>query len=187
MLILFVKKNIKLSFLLVFLMLLSAVVYFGIRLWLLQNNKTLFKTDETRALSSLRQYKNSLTGISIQIPKDLMERDLGEGAIYYDFVRFEEVTVGKDKGVALGIRESSLQDEVERIKKDFETQGDALLVEQKNTKVNGYKAVNLTYKPKQKKDGEDRTIVIFTKDKFTYSISTVPSQIDKIIKSVKFL
>lgn len=138
--------------------------------------------------SGLISYKNMLTGLSFKYPASLTERDMGQGVEYYNFVRFEEPLDGSVKGIGFGVqKDTGYSEEAERIKKDFDKQGEGILSEQKKITIAGNPGILLTYKPKRESaDLEVRSIAVFSKGEYTYSISTVPDQIDKILKSVSF-
>ncbi len=189
------KNNNKAVFLIisfVIFTLLTLAIYFSLRVYGLNKKGKLANALtgsrlENTTDSEWKEYKNSLLGFRMSYPPSLVERDLGQSATYYNFIRFEEVKLTSDKGIAVGVRESSLVDEVNRIKKDFESQEDAVLSEQKKVKVAGTDGTWLHYKPKvEEGNEEERVIVIFARDKFSYSISTVPEQINRVINNFTF-
>jgi len=133
-----------------------------------------------------KEYNNSQMGFSMLYPPSLTEKDLGPGATYINFIRFEENEKSTEKGMAIGIVESGLTEEADRIKKDFENQGNAILVEQKKVKVDGVNGVWLYYKPEKVDGSEERIVVIFSRGNYAFSVSTVPEQMDKVLDGFKF-
>jgi len=66
-------------------------------------------------------------------------------------------------------------------------EGNARLDNEQEIKMGDFYAVILNYTSGDKTQGEDRSIVIIQKDDKSYSISTVPEQIDKVISSFSFI
>ena len=76
------------------------------------------------------------------------------------------------------------KEEVENTKTSFSKQ-DAKLVKEEKINVGDQEGIRLDFEPEG--EGEKRSAVIFSKEKYSYSISTVPEQIEKVIQSFKFL
>ena len=132
-------------------------------------------------------YTNEEFGYYLKHPPLLYKRDLGSAGGYIDFIRFEENQFSTGHGLAVGVRETNLLEETENIKKEFDQLGGAKLVEETKISVNGIEGVRLLYKPQNDKDGENRVIVILNNSKYSYSISTVPEQINKVLTEFGFI
>jgi hypothetical protein len=131
-------------------------------------------------------YKREMFNYSINYPGSLTVKELGSGGGYIDFVRFEENVNPNYKGFAIGVGEQKITNEINRIKAAFEKEN-AFLAEDANIVYKGLDAKRLDYKPNKVEDGEERVVVIFNKGKYTYSISTVPWQIEDVLKRFEFL
>lgn len=131
-------------------------------------------------------YKNELFNYSVSYTSNLIVRELGSGGGYINFVRLEEVGGSPLKGFAIGVSEQNLNTEVVRIKNAFRSEN-AFLAEETTIDFKDLGARQLYYKPQKIEDGEERLIVIFQKGQYTYSISTVPWQIDEVLGRFEFL
>jgi hypothetical protein len=132
-------------------------------------------------------YKSELFKFAVDYPKSLTVNEEGSGGGYIDFVRFEDNGTSSFKGFAVGVSEQSFDNEVKRIKKAF-TDENAYLAEETTIDFQGLSAKQLYYKPQSLKNGEEeRTIVIFNKGKYSYSISTIPYQLGDILSRFQLL
>lgn len=131
-------------------------------------------------------YTSDLFNYKINYPSSLAVRQLGSGGGYIDFVRFEEGDGNLFKGFAVGVSEQSLANETERIKRLFESEN-AYLVQETSLNYNGTNAKRLYYKPQKIENSEERVVVIFSDGQYTYSISTVPGQINEMLSKFEFL
>lgn len=131
-------------------------------------------------------YKNDMFNYKIEYPDSLVVRQLGSGGGYIDFVRFEESSGGDFKGFAVGVSEQTFTNEIDRIKKIFESES-AYLVQESTIDTNGMSARRLYYKPQKIGGGEERIIVIFSDGQYTYSVSTAPGQINEIMGRFEFI
>lgn len=134
-----------------------------------------------------KEYNNEEPKFTMKYPSDLEIHDMGQSVHYYHFIRFEEKENSDIKGVGVGINETSVESEVDRIKEDFVTQGEGVLYEQKKFKIGELSGTMLHYKPKKESaDIEEKSIAIFQNGHFAYSVSTVPGQIEKVLSGFKF-
>lgn len=133
------------------------------------------------------EYVNPEYGISFSRPKFLYLRETKNQGGYEYFARFEENEFSTARGIALGIRKISFEEEVERLKKELESDFDVRLIRQDKLRIDKRDAVRLDYEPSKKTEFEPRSIVFVGKGDLTYSISTVPEQINGIIDSLKLL
>lgn len=131
-------------------------------------------------------YERRELGFSMKYPSSLYLNDMAPHGEYYDFIRFEEGEKSRHKGISLGISQSNLKVEVERIKRDFENQ-EAKLVEEKDVIFKGFTAKRLHYVPIEIQNGEERLVVVIANNNYVYSISSVPDQMNEIIKNFNFL
>ncbi len=132
-------------------------------------------------------YVNKKFGYSLSHPSLLFKNEFKNPGRYLHFVRFEETNFSNQKGVAVGVSQGSLEEEAKIIKEEFGS--DAKLVSEKYITVNGVKGLNLEFEPNNSslKESEKRAVVIFEKEGWVYSISTVPEQIERVLESFKFL
>ena len=65
------------------------------------------------------------------------------------------------------------------------TESGAKLVKEDKITVDDFEGTRLDFEPTG--EGEKRSVVIFSKGDYSYSISTVPEQVEKVIESFKFL
>lgn len=131
-------------------------------------------------------YRSDMFNYIIEYPEELDVNQLGSGGGYIDFVRFEENANFKTKGFAIGVSEHNLPNEVKRIKNQFENEN-ANLVEEKSVSFRGLAARQLHYKPMNPEDGEERLLIIFNRAPYTFSVSTVPSQIEEVLSKFEFI
>jgi len=131
-------------------------------------------------------YANSEYGITFKIPKLLLKRDsLGENEYLY-FVRFEENKFSREKGVAMGIRESDLEKEKTLLKKEMEDAGGKLSNETKLA-IKDFPAERMDFKPDSQNKGlEDRSVILIERFGKVFSISTSPDQLDRLISTINF-
>lgn len=132
-------------------------------------------------------YTSPEYGFSIKHPRFLSPRERENVGEYLSFVSLEENDFSQGKGMAIGIRKTGLSEEVEKIKKEMEQGIDAKLVKEEELVVNGLPAARLEYEPETPGEGEARVVVILNTNQYSYSISTTPAQIDKIVASFKLI
>jgi hypothetical protein len=132
-------------------------------------------------------YQNNEFKFSFDRPKFLQKNELEDAGNYSSFIRFEETQFSRAKGLAVGVRENSLENEVEQLKLELEKDFDIRLISESKILIDGYDAIRLKYEPKNKSEFESRDFIVINNGKFSFSISTVPEQIDRVISSFKFL
>lgn len=188
-----VGSTFKFGVAILFLALLASTAYLLIRVNSASRNTPL-KTQTTASARTTDEkptewqtYTNEKFGFYIKYPRLLYKRELGQIGGYLSFTRFEENKFSSGHGLAVGVRESSLEAEVEQIKKEFEKLGGARLIHEQKIVFNGINGAKLYYKPEKGDDGEERVVVILNNDKYSYSISTVPEQIGKILEEFGFI
>jgi len=145
------------------------------------------KPDELIVNSDWGEYANEEYGFKFLHPKLLYKTEFKNQGGYIFFVKFEENKYSLGKGVAIGIRQSEKGRDVENVKNDIAREGNARLDNEQEIKMGDFYAVILNYTSGDKTQEEDRSIVIIQKDDKSYSISTVPEQIDKVISSFSFI
>lgn len=131
------------------------------------------------------EYKNEEYGFSVEIPRLLSKRDSRNQGEYLYFIRFEENRFSRGKGLAIGVSNLGLEEQEKRIVEALEDSGSSVGPERKEFESKGTKIIKLEYP--EGEGTEARTIVIFDNGKYTFSISSTPSQIDKVVSSFKFL
>ena len=132
--------------------------------------------------SNWTPYVNSEYGFALSHPPLLIKSEVMGGEYVY-FVKFVENELSEDKGVSVGVSELSFEDEVEKIKKAiFESDKISPVIEKKiNTGL--FEAVRLEYDPPSGLGLEKRVIVVVGAEKYSYSVSTTPEQIDGVLES----
>lgn len=133
------------------------------------------------------EYVNSDFGYKIEHPPLLTKKEYNDEGGYKNFVRLEETEHSLGKGVAVGVSESSLIDEVERLKIDMGKFEGAKLVSEGKLDLMKYDGFILEYEIENNIGGESRVIVFIKKDNYVYSISTVPEQMQKVLSGFSFL
>ena len=135
-------------------------------------------------------YKSEDYFFSVDYNKALQVNELGRQGGYLFFVRFEQYSSGKYPGFAIGVSELGLKSEVSRLKSNFSADGNAELVEEKDTTFKNLPAQSLLYKPTeealQEDYLEDREVIIVYKEPYTYSISALPEAIPGVEENFKF-
>lgn len=131
------------------------------------------------------EYVNEKYGYSVEYPKFLFKEELENEGGYLSFVKFTETEFTQAKGMGVGVRKDSLENEVERLKSDLGREFNVKLTNEKNIKVGGQKAVILEYEPAADEKLIAKNLIIVANGDFVYSISTVPAQTGRIIGSFK--
>lgn len=157
----------------------------------------LYSSDEVTAQPSIavnqfawKTYESKTFGFSINYPASLDVNDMGNVGGFIDFVRFEEAPSLNltDKGIAVGVSTLSLEKETIKIKNQFDSEGGALLADETRVEYKGFTATKLYYKPEDPTQDEERIVLIVNNKKgYTYSISTVPEQMPRVMEGFNFL
>lgn len=144
------------------------------------------KTDEEKTSGELewKEFVNQDYGIRFEVPSLLLKTKRENVNGYKYFMRFEENKFSEKKGVALGVTERSRSQEVEYIKEMIEKENPNIHPAIKIFDLAGYGATQIDY---EEQEGlEARSIVIINDGKFTFSLSTVPEQIERVKSSLMF-
>lgn len=148
-----------------------------------ESPKDIVQIDQNQTLN-WRIYENEKYSYTLKYPPLLYKREFENQGGYLHFVRFEENKFSLDKGLAFGVSDGSLENEVKRIKQEF-SQG-AKLVNEAEVDIGDIKGIRLDYEP-EVRGGEKRAVVIFNGRGYSYSLSSVPEQIEKILAGFRFL
>ena len=148
--------------------------------------QNLSQQDNQESPSGWDIYTNEEYYVKFSHPRFLLKRVYEKTGGYELFVVFEENELSLGKGVAFGVGKTGLEEEVERIKSGISKEGNTRLSNDENIVVSEMKARLLSFES-QEKFLENRSFLIIEKDSYTYSISTVPEQMQKIIDSLEFL
>lgn len=130
-------------------------------------------------------YTNPEYKFSIRHPRFLYPTEIVNKGGYLVFIRFEENSFSQGKGLAVGVSEALQEEEVKRVKKEIASFFEGTLTKEEEIGIGDIKGIRLEYEPEEKEVAEDRSIVIFTKGNHTFSISSVPEQIEQIVLSFK--
>ena len=128
-------------------------------------------------------YTNPEYKFSIRHPRFLYPTEIVNNGGYLVFIRFEENSFSQGKGLAIGVREASQEEEVKRVKKEITSSFEGELIKEEEMGIGEIKGIRLQYEPEEKEKAENRSIIIFTKGNHTFSISSVPGQIEQIVFS----
>jgi len=134
-------------------------------------------------------YKNDKFGYSVDYPKFLYREELEGRGDYLGFTIFSENEFTQAKGMGIGVRKDSLENEVGRLEKNLEEEFGTEPSGEEEIKIDGRKAILIKYEPvaSEEEDLMAKNIIVVEKDGYVYSISTVPEQTERVIKSFKFI
>lgn len=179
--------NLGLMFLFLSLLTLATYLFFRVSFSTKKeiNSQDSKKEKVSESESNWEVYSNTEFGISFAHPRLLYKKEFRNQAGSLYFVRFEETKFSRGKGIAVGVKEGNLEEEVANFKKEFENQAD--LTKESQIIVNTFKGVRLDFEPRESSLLEKRSIVILEKSGKVYSISTVPKQIDRVLESFNFI
>ena len=131
-------------------------------------------------------YTNEEYGFSIKHPRLLYKQEYKNEGGYLFFVQFLETQYTEAKGLKIGVSKNSLENEATRTKKMLE-EGEGILMSESEVLVNTMRGKRLEFKPMEEAGGELRplAIVIVYDGVYSYSISSIPGQIDVIVDTFK--
>jgi len=187
------KSVFKFGIMFLFISTVSVASYLFLKLRAVNNeaksaiDKQVSKQTEMITTNQWEEYVDEEFGIILSHPSLLIKRETVEHGEYLKFVRFEETKNSIAKGVALGISSKVLKEEINKIKNEMEKSGEAELTKEQNFKIEDNDAVLLEYETDKESDVENRVVVIFRKGLYTYSVSTAPDQMGKVLSSIKFI
>ena len=130
-------------------------------------------------------YSNEIFSVSFMHPDLLIKRSYENSGGYELFVVFEENNLSREKGVAFGVSRTGIDEETERIKNNISGQGSSEVVREDEVDFKGKRAKYLVFESRDE-TLENRSVLIVQKEDYTYSFSTVPEQMRKLISSIKF-
>lgn len=133
-----------------------------------------------------RVYQDTIYGYEIAVPKLLIERKYKNNGRFVQFVLYEETQFSNEKGVALGISKLNIEKEIDELKKDM-TNEKAVVASEENIKVDGFDGILINFEPEDEEILEKRSVFLVSKNNLTFSISSVPEQIPRLIDNFKFL
>lgn len=131
-------------------------------------------------------------GYRIKYPPYLEFESVEEKGSYESFIRFlADSKKPNEKGIAVGVRKSGLEEEASLIKKEVTLNGEAKLVEEEEFTYLGYDAIGLSFEPIEGTKNfdylESRSVVIVNNGEYSYSISTTPSQMQLVLDNFEFV
>lgn len=116
---------------------------------------------------------------SVYVPRLLVKREYDDSGNYLFFVRFEENRFSEDRGVAIGVSDRILEEEETKTREIIEAGFSDKKPKKEIVKLTDHDAIRLDY---QEAEGfESRTIILVNNGDYTYSLSTVPEQIDNVL------
>jgi hypothetical protein len=115
----------------------------------------------------------------------LHKLEYDESEDYDYFIVFEENQFSKEKGVAFGVSSDGLEKEVNKIKNSVTNQNGSILVKEGKYDFRGLKSWLLKYET-ENSSLESRVFFIFERGDYTFSFSTVPEQIQRLMDSIEF-
>ncbi len=132
-----------------------------------------------------REYINKMYGYKVLYNKFLDAREYDDPGEYLHFVKFEENRYSNTKGFAIGVTTRSKDEEKDKIINNFKEEYGVDADSESNIKADKYEGVQLTF---SQQDGlEARSIVIIKNGNYTYSISTVPEQIELVLSNLDII
>jgi hypothetical protein len=133
-------------------------------------------------------YENFEFNFRLEVPRLLLKEEAHDKANYTYIVIFGENRYSNSRGVAIGVTDRPLEEEIELVKGQYEKSGEAELNTESVIEVAGEKGTRLSFKPKGESDElEAKDVVVFRHGNYTYTLSTVPEQVEHIVGSFKFL
>jgi hypothetical protein len=131
-----------------------------------------------------QEFTNDKYGFTVARPPLLIKRETENEGGYLYFVRFEENQYSLGKGVAIGVGENTRDEEVNNIKKSIKDEAGIDPDSEEEIIVSDQDAIKLTYHDNGQY--ESRAFVVFEKNGKTFSISTVPEQMNRVVESFEF-
>ncbi|KKQ36098.1 MAG: hypothetical protein US53_C0064G0003 [Candidatus Woesebacteria bacterium GW2011_GWA1_37_7] len=126
------------------------------------------------------QYSNSDYNFSLNIPQGLHKSEFeGQGGYDY-FVEFNKTNETNADGVHVGISTKSLKEEVDKVISDITDQSQTEPTKSEEISVKDLKGWRLDYQNDTL--SEKRSIVFVEGNKYVYSISSTPNQIEKVME-----
>lgn len=151
----------------------------------INTNTEIIEEQSREVASDWETFINIEYGFSVKVPRLLIKREQDANEEYLFFVKFEENRFSEEKGVAIGVSDRNLADEEAKTKEIFDKNFEELEPEKEDFALKGYQAVKLEYKGKG--SNEPRVIVLVNDGQYSYSMSTTPDQIDRVMEGFVFL
>jgi hypothetical protein len=182
-------KMLKVSSVLIFVILTATLFYSLLKFYFI--NKGNKSTDTALENSTIENatwviYKNEEFGYQMEYPLYLYPNEIKNTERYKSFVTFEETNFSELKGMAVGITDKSLIDEVSFIKDSFNDIEGTKLAETREGDNEGKKFVLLRYEVTDKENYEDKSFFIVNDGRYTMSLSTTSDQMPHVISTLKF-
>jgi hypothetical protein len=175
------------------------IIFFVVAVYLLLNLKTKTSLDGSTVFEKQNgetaqknenikwePYLNMTYRYALMYPGTLTKNEYEDEGGYLHFIRFEENELSVGKGVAVGVTKRDMDEEVSEIKKQVLDSEIGKLSTENKIVLKGLKGIRLDFEPKAGKVGEKRAVVVVNKNSLSYSISTVPEQIDIVLESFTF-
>lgn len=144
----------------------------------------IIKTNDSKAVPfDWRVYDIKEYRVAFKTPPLLLKRQFTNQQDYLFFMKFEENKFSQQKGVAVGVTNRNVAEEIEMVKVEI-SKNSTLVPKEEKVKVDGFEAIKLSYE--KDINFESRSIVVVNNGKITVSISTVPEQIDALSNSLDF-
>ena len=140
--------------------------------------------DYSEVTSNWKTYTNSQYDYAVKYPVESTLEEPTED-IYLNHVIFGERTKDNSLWFEITVREASLDEEVDYI----EWQSSHSLVVRTNEKdlsVQGLPAKRLDYEPSKYDEPKPSSFIIINRGKYSYTLSSRPEDIDKIISTFRF-
>lgn len=154
-----------------------------------QENKNL--EDFSEELSDWKEVEEIGFGFSYGVPPLLIRNEPDQLEDYLQFVRYEENFYATAKGVAIGISQRSIEDEVNKVITDIKEESEIEPSEILDIQISDSPAKKIVYSLQDEKDKEsefiDKEIIVFNNDKFTISISSSREQMRLLVGTIKYL
>ena len=126
-------------------------------------------------------YRNELYGYTVSYPK-LLEPRTVENERYESFLIFFVPGEIDEPGFAISVRKNTLNDEISLIREEIGEGSVATLINEEEIEEGGFGGFRLDYEPKNIKEGEARSIIIINNGRYSYSLSSTPEFLEKVIE-----
>jgi hypothetical protein len=122
---------------------------------------------------------------SLYVPELLIKREYDNPGDYLFFVRFEGNRISESRGLAIGVSDRTLEEEEKKIRELIEEDLHGVEPVREDLKLTKYEAIRLDYEAIE--GLESRTIILVANGEYTYSISTNPEQMGKVLSGFVFI
>lgn len=161
-----------------------------------QNNRAALKGEEVineangeaspEKQASWETYVDDEFGYAVSYPPLLEPRTIKSDS-FLSFIIFFAPEGIKSSGLAISVRNTSLKEELALIKEEVQKDPGANLISEEEITKDGFSGIRLKYEPMNPESGEPREIVIINNQNYSYTISSTPEQLERILPTFKLV